>query len=138
MCSPTQPDHFICPSTEVFGTAPVIWGLIGPRRIFSPGHTYYLLIFFFLIGAVSPAVTPIPSSNTSTSPLSTLELVSFHPLQLSTTSLGELSVSSSSITSEGASLGGASTITSFLPHSILVWRLEQFLYSSLCNTLRMV
>jgi hypothetical protein len=63
MCSPTQPDHFICPSTEVFGTASVIWGLIGPRRIFSPGHTYYLLIFFFLIGSVSPAVTPIPSSN---------------------------------------------------------------------------
>jgi OPT family oligopeptide transporter len=56
MCAPDQSDHFICPSTEVFGTASVIWGLIGPGRIFSPGHIYSVLVFFFLIGAVSPII----------------------------------------------------------------------------------
>ncbi|THH12088.1 hypothetical protein EW145_g232 [Phellinidium pouzarii] len=38
MCSATQKDGFICPGTEVFGTASIIWGLI----------------FFFLIGAILP------------------------------------------------------------------------------------
>lgn len=41
MCDQDQPDGFICPSTTVFGTASIIWGVIGPRRIFSQGTTYY-------------------------------------------------------------------------------------------------
>ncbi|RPD78416.1 OPT oligopeptide transporter [Lentinus tigrinus ALCF2SS1-7] len=54
MCSPDQKDGFICPSTEVFGTASIIWGVIGPARQFSHGQVYYGLLFFFLIGAVLP------------------------------------------------------------------------------------
>jgi OPT family small oligopeptide transporter len=57
MCSPTQKDGFICPSTEVFGTASIIWGVIGPRNQFSLGATYYPLLFFFLIGAITPVIT---------------------------------------------------------------------------------
>jgi OPT family small oligopeptide transporter len=57
MCSPNQVDGFICPSTEVFGTASIIWGVIGPARVFSKGHVYYELCFFFLIGALAPMVT---------------------------------------------------------------------------------
>ena len=57
MCSPTQPDGFICPSTEVFGTASIIWGVIGPAHQFSKGQVYYGLVFFFLIGALLPAIT---------------------------------------------------------------------------------
>ncbi|KAI0319314.1 OPT oligopeptide transporter [Amylostereum chailletii] len=56
MCSADQPDNFICPSTSVFGTASVIWGVIGPQRQFSQGQIYYGLVFFFLIGAVLPAI----------------------------------------------------------------------------------
>ncbi|KAI0081298.1 OPT oligopeptide transporter [Panus rudis PR-1116 ss-1] len=56
MCDPHQKDRFICPSTEVFGTASIIWGVIGPARQFSKGQVYYGLIFFFLIGAACPAV----------------------------------------------------------------------------------
>ncbi|THH17151.1 hypothetical protein EW146_g3620 [Bondarzewia mesenterica] len=41
MCSPEQKDGFICPSTEVFGTASIIWGVIGPALQFSKGQTYY-------------------------------------------------------------------------------------------------
>ncbi|OBZ72977.1 Sexual differentiation process protein isp4 [Grifola frondosa] len=56
ICSPNQKDHFICPSTEVFGTASIIWGVIGPQRQFSPGQIYYGLVFFFLVGALCPLV----------------------------------------------------------------------------------
>ncbi|CCM05021.1 uncharacterized protein FIBRA_07220 [Fibroporia radiculosa] len=56
MCSPTQENGFICPSTEVFGTASFIWGVIGPARQFSKGQIYYGLVWFFLVGAVCPAV----------------------------------------------------------------------------------
>jgi len=41
MCSPDQKDGFICPFTEVFGTASIIWGVIGPARQFSPGQIYH-------------------------------------------------------------------------------------------------
>jgi OPT family small oligopeptide transporter len=55
-CAPNQKDGFICPSTEVFGTASIIWGVIGPRLMFSRGQTYYPLVFFFLVGAAAPAI----------------------------------------------------------------------------------
>ncbi|KAI0919974.1 hypothetical protein AcV5_001906 [Taiwanofungus camphoratus] len=57
MCSSTQKDGFICPSTEVFGTASFIWGVIGPARQFSKGQIYYGLLFFFLVGAVAPLIS---------------------------------------------------------------------------------
>ncbi|KAA1468341.1 small oligopeptide transporter [Dentipellis sp. KUC8613] len=56
MCSPTQKDGFICPSTEVFGTASIIWGVIGPGLQFSKGQTYYPLLFFFLVGTIAPVI----------------------------------------------------------------------------------
>jgi len=57
MCSPKQANGFICPSTEVFGTASIIWGVIGPARQFSHGQIYYGLSFFFLIGFLAPVIT---------------------------------------------------------------------------------
>ncbi|KAI0296744.1 OPT oligopeptide transporter [Multifurca ochricompacta] len=54
LCTPTQKDGFICPSTTVFGTASIIWGVIGPARLFSHGQLYYGLVFFFLVGALAP------------------------------------------------------------------------------------
>ncbi|KAK0244993.1 small oligopeptide transporter [Armillaria nabsnona] len=56
MCSSNQKDGFICPGTEVFGTASIIWGVIGPGLQFSKGQTYYPLVYFFLIGAIAPLV----------------------------------------------------------------------------------
>ncbi|KAF8258596.1 OPT oligopeptide transporter [Lactarius quietus] len=56
ICSPTQKDGFICPGTTAFGNASILWGLIGPQRIFSHGRLYYGLLFFFLIGAVLPII----------------------------------------------------------------------------------
>lgn len=56
MCTNTQVNGFICPSTTVFGTASIIWGVISPSNMFGPGHTYHPLLWFFLIGAVGPAI----------------------------------------------------------------------------------
>ncbi len=40
LCSATQKDGFICPNTEVFDTAFIIWAVIGPQRQFSSGQVY--------------------------------------------------------------------------------------------------
>lgn len=37
LCQPTQKDHFTCPFVETFTSASIIWGGIGPQRVFSPG-----------------------------------------------------------------------------------------------------
>ncbi|CDO75766.1 hypothetical protein BN946_scf185039.g2 [Trametes cinnabarina] len=57
MCSPEQRNGFICPGTQVFGTASIIWGDIDPARQFSSGQSYYALVFFFVLGAVCPLVS---------------------------------------------------------------------------------
>ncbi|KAK7368873.1 hypothetical protein VNO80_10905 [Phaseolus coccineus] len=43
-----------CPSDHVFFDASVIWGLVGPRRIFGPHGNYQALNWFFLGGAIGP------------------------------------------------------------------------------------
>jgi OPT family oligopeptide transporter len=37
ICSPHQKDGFTCPNINIYNTATIIWGGIGPKRIFSPG-----------------------------------------------------------------------------------------------------
>ncbi|KAF8195689.1 OPT oligopeptide transporter [Mycena galopus ATCC 62051] len=54
MCDRDQKDGFWCPSTVVFGTASIIWGVIGPQRQFSSGQIYNSLTFFFLVGFLAP------------------------------------------------------------------------------------
>jgi len=56
LCSPDQKDKFTCGPTQVFATASVVWGVIGPALQFSSGQIYYGLLWFFLIGAVCPVV----------------------------------------------------------------------------------
>ncbi|KAI0274448.1 OPT oligopeptide transporter protein-domain-containing protein [Russula aff. rugulosa BPL654] len=54
LCDADQKDGFICPQTIVFGNASIIWGVIGPGRLFSRGQVYYGLFFFFLAGILAP------------------------------------------------------------------------------------
>ncbi|KAG7963175.1 hypothetical protein I3843_09G106200 [Carya illinoinensis] len=50
-----HPDSpWTCPKYRVSFDASVIWGLIGPRRLFGPGGLYRNLVWLFLIGAVLP------------------------------------------------------------------------------------
>ncbi|KAF4121201.1 OPT oligopeptide transporter protein [Geosmithia morbida] len=55
VCEPDQPEKFTCPGGRVFYAASVIWGLVGPDRMFSPGRIYSGLFAFFVLGAVVPA-----------------------------------------------------------------------------------
>lgn len=43
-----------CPNDNVFFDASVIWGLIGPRRMFGPLGNYGSINWFFLGGAIGP------------------------------------------------------------------------------------
>ncbi|SLM38966.1 small oligopeptide opt family [Lasallia pustulata] len=56
VCTQTQSNHYSCPNGRVFFNASVIWGLIGPQRIFSPGNIYSGLLWFWLVGALLPVV----------------------------------------------------------------------------------
>ncbi|KAH8165813.1 hypothetical protein CIB48_g2426 [Xylaria polymorpha] len=56
VCDITQPQRFTCPGGRTFFSASVIWGLIGPARVFSPGQIYSGLLLFFVVGAVTPVI----------------------------------------------------------------------------------
>ncbi|KAL5752477.1 hypothetical protein ACOSQ2_022984 [Xanthoceras sorbifolium] len=45
-----------CPSDHVFYDASIIWGLIGPRRIFGDLGYYSAINWFFLVGAIAPVL----------------------------------------------------------------------------------
>ncbi|CAL4884795.1 unnamed protein product [Urochloa decumbens] len=45
-----------CPNDNIFFDASVIWGLVGPRRIFGRLGNYGVLNWFFLIGAAGPII----------------------------------------------------------------------------------
>ncbi|KAJ8551783.1 hypothetical protein K7X08_021798 [Anisodus acutangulus] len=50
-----HPDSpWTCPKFKVTFDASVIWGLIGPERLFGPGGLYRNLVWLFLIGALLP------------------------------------------------------------------------------------
>ena len=68
VCKPHQANHFTCPGGRVFFNASIIWGVIGAQRIFSPGSIYSSLLWFWLVGALTPVVIYIgarmfPKSN---------------------------------------------------------------------------
>ncbi|WVZ74094.1 hypothetical protein U9M48_022317 [Paspalum notatum var. saurae] len=58
ICSDSLPPDspWTCPSDRVFFDASVIWGLVGPWRIFGPDGNYGALNWFFLIGAAGPVI----------------------------------------------------------------------------------
>ncbi len=49
-------------------TASVIWGLIGPARIFSPGQVYSGLMTFFIVGAATPIAIYLATKRWPASP----------------------------------------------------------------------
>ncbi|KAH9917385.1 OPT-domain-containing protein [Epithele typhae] len=54
VCDPHQKDRFVCPGENTFFTASVLWGTLGPARMFGAGAIYNPLIWCFLIGFVLP------------------------------------------------------------------------------------
>lgn len=57
ICSPDQKSSYTCPGGNVFFTASIVWGAIGPARIFASGALYSPLMWCFLIGAILPFFT---------------------------------------------------------------------------------
>ncbi|KAK4740514.1 hypothetical protein SAY87_032361 [Trapa incisa] len=45
-----------CPGDRVFFDASVIWGLVGPRRIFGDAGNYHAMNWFFVGGALGPGI----------------------------------------------------------------------------------
>jgi OPT family oligopeptide transporter len=45
-----------CPNDRVFFDASVIWGLVGPKRIFGTLGSYEAMNWFFLIGGIGPVL----------------------------------------------------------------------------------
>jgi OPT family oligopeptide transporter len=54
VCSPTQKDRFTCPEGKAFFADSVLWGTLGPKKMFGPGATYNGLLWCFPLGAVLP------------------------------------------------------------------------------------
>jgi OPT family oligopeptide transporter len=54
ICTSAAVQNFTCPQATTFFTASVVWGAVGPQRLFERGQLYYSNLFFFLIGAVAP------------------------------------------------------------------------------------
>ncbi|EPQ27337.1 uncharacterized protein PFL1_05259 [Pseudozyma flocculosa PF-1] len=54
ICDPSEPHRFTCPHISVFYTASLIWGVIGPDRMFGHGAIYQPIYYAMLFGALIP------------------------------------------------------------------------------------
>lgn len=54
VCTSTQKNHYTCPGINQFFTAAVLWGTIGPKKVFGKGGQYTVLLVGFPIGFVLP------------------------------------------------------------------------------------
>lgn len=57
ICSPSQVDGFICANGRTIFNASIIWGAVGPAKLFNPGMRYNAFMYFFLIGFFVPIFT---------------------------------------------------------------------------------
>ncbi|KAH8896634.1 OPT family small oligopeptide transporter [Thozetella sp. PMI_491] len=56
VCELTQTAHFTCPNGRTFFSSSIVWGVIGPKRMFGAGSIYAQFNWFWFIGAVLPVV----------------------------------------------------------------------------------
>ncbi|KAI2633112.1 OPT family small oligopeptide transporter [Hypomontagnella submonticulosa] len=56
VCANNQPSHFTCPNGRAFFSSSIVWGVLGPQRMFGPGSMYANFNWFWLIGAGSPVI----------------------------------------------------------------------------------
>lgn len=54
VCTPDQPQHYTCPGINTFFTAAVLWGTVGPRKVFGSGGQYTALLVGWPLGVVIP------------------------------------------------------------------------------------
>ncbi|KAL9115795.1 MAG: hypothetical protein Q9227_000163 [Pyrenula ochraceoflavens] len=56
ICDQEQSNGFSCPNGRTTFSSSVIWGAIGPGRLYSAGKIYSSLLHFFWIGALMPLI----------------------------------------------------------------------------------
>jgi len=56
VCTTTQKNNFTCPGINTFFTAAVLWGTIGPKKVFGVKGQYTALLVGFPIGAALPFI----------------------------------------------------------------------------------
>ncbi|CCO37541.1 Sexual differentiation process protein isp4 [Rhizoctonia solani AG-1 IB] len=56
VCTPEAQAKFTCPGTSTFFTASVIWGTLGPIKMYGADGPYNILLYGFLIGAALPVI----------------------------------------------------------------------------------
>ncbi|KAG6185232.1 hypothetical protein E4U35_007572 [Claviceps purpurea] len=56
ICTPHQSQGLTCPSARTFFNASVIWGVVGPKRVFGVGGLYAWTNWFWLIGFILPVM----------------------------------------------------------------------------------
>jgi OPT family oligopeptide transporter len=54
ICSMHQKNSFTCPNGSTFFSSSIVWGVIGPQRMFGPGSMYRPFLLYWLLGAVLP------------------------------------------------------------------------------------
>ncbi|CAK7274084.1 hypothetical protein SEPCBS57363_005979 [Sporothrix epigloea] len=57
VCTPEAADKMTCPGINTFFTAAVLWGTIGPKRVFGTGGQYTILLVGSPIGIAVPIIT---------------------------------------------------------------------------------
>ncbi|KXT13426.1 hypothetical protein AC579_9906 [Pseudocercospora musae] len=57
ICSSDQKDSFTCPNGRTVFSSSVIWGLVGPGRLYSVGKIYSSLLHFFWLGLLVPVLS---------------------------------------------------------------------------------
>ena len=57
ICAQDQPNGFSCPNGRTVWASSVVWGLVGPARLYSVGKIYSSLLHFFWIGLIMPPIT---------------------------------------------------------------------------------
>ncbi len=57
LCDPRQAAQLTCPNATVFYSSSVVWGLIGPQRLFGIGKKYNAILWWLFAGAVLPVFT---------------------------------------------------------------------------------
>ncbi|KAI2385055.1 hypothetical protein LOY90_006323 [Ophidiomyces ophidiicola] len=56
VCTPAQKAHFTCPNGKTFFSSSIVWGVIGPKRMFGPGSIYSSIQWYWLLGAALPLI----------------------------------------------------------------------------------
>ena len=54
ICDAKQTGNFTCPNGRAFFSSSIVWGVIGPRRMFGAGGQYSAFMWFWLLGAALP------------------------------------------------------------------------------------